>query len=198
MHSSIIQDDKKTYVFDLKDNQKFNLLIFADNKKNINLKIKINLAKKNIVNIYGLDLNKEKEKKYSIDIYHNDNHSISNISFLSLVKNQAKTCIYCQSYNKKGKINNKINQNITGFILDDKSSIVSIPSLDINDNNVVANHIVNVGQINPNTFFYLGSKGFTKQEVYSLLINGFKSQIIKDFPKQQKSIIYSIDNFFAG
>lgn len=198
MHSSIIQDDKKTYVFDLKDNQKFNLLIFADNKKNINLKIKINLAKKNIVNIYGLDLNKEKEKKYSIDIYHNDNHSISNISFLSLAKNQAKTCIYCQSYNKKGKINNKINQNITGFILDDKSSIVSIPSLDINDNNVVANHIVNVGQINPNTFFYLGSKGFTKQEVYSLLINGFKSQIIKDFPKQQKSIIYSIDNFFAG
>lgn len=198
MHSSIIQDDKKTYVFDLKDNQKFNLLIFADNKKNINLKIKINLAKKNIVNIYGLDLNKEKEKKYSIDIYHNDNHSISNISFLSLAKNQAKTCIYCQSYNKKGKINNKINQNITGFILDDKSSIVSIPSLDINDNNVVANHIVNVGQINPNTFFYLGSKGFTKQEVYSLLINGLKSQIIKDFPKQQKSIIYSIDNFFAG
>ena len=166
MHSSIIQDDKKTYVFDLKDNQKFNLLIFTDNKKNINLKIKINLAKKNIVNIYGLDLNKEKEKKYSIDIYHNDNHSISNISFLSLAKNQAKTCIYCQSYNKKGKINNKINQNITGFILDDKSSIVSIPSLDINDNNVVANHIVNVGQINPNTFFYLGSKGFTKQEVY--------------------------------
>ncbi|MBQ6970100.1 SufD family Fe-S cluster assembly protein [bacterium] len=198
MHSSIIQDDKKTYVFDLKDNQKFNLLIFTDNKKNINLKIKINLAKKNIVNIYGLDLNKEKEKKYSIDIYHNDNHSISNISFLSLAKNQAKTCIYCQSYNKKGKINNKINQNITGFILDDKSSIVSIPSLDINDNNVVANHIVNVGQINPNTFFYLGSKGFTKQEVYSLLINGFKSQIIKDFPKQQKSIIYSIDNFFVG
>lgn len=198
MHSSIIQDDKKTYVFDLKDNQKFNLLIFANNKKNINLKIKINLAKKNIVNIYGLDLNKEKEKKYSIDIYHNDNHSISNISFLSLAKNQAKTCIYCQSYNKKGKINNKINQNITGFILDDKSSIVSIPSLDINDNNVVANHIVNVGQINPNTFFYLGSKGFTKQEVYSLLINGFKSQIIKDFPKQQKSIIYSIDNFFVG
>lgn len=198
MHSSIIQDDKKTYVFDLKDNQKFNLLIFADNKKNINLKIKINLAKKNIINIYGLDLNKGKEKKYSIDIYHNDNHSISNISFLSLAKNQAKTCIYCQSYNKKGKINNKINQNITGFILDDKSSIVSIPSLDINDNNVVANHIVNVGQINPNTFFYLGSKGFTKQEVYSLLINGFKSQIIKDFPKQQKSIIYSIDNFFVG
>ena len=198
MHSSIIQDDKKTYVFDLKDNQKFNLLIFTDNKKNINLKIKINLAKKNIVNIYCLDLNKEKEKKYSIDIYHNDNHSISNISFLSLAKNQAKTCIYCQSYNKKGKINNKINQNITGFILDDKSSIVSIPSLDINDNNVVANHIVNVGQINPNTFFYLGSKGFTKQEVYSLLINGFKSQIIKDFPKQQKSIIYSIDNFFVG
>lgn len=198
MHSSIIQDDKKTYVFDLNDNQKFNLLIFADNKKNINLKIKINLAKKNIINIYGLDLNKGKEKKYSIDIYHNDNHSISNISFLSLAKNQAKTCIYCQSYNKKGKINNKINQNITGFILDDKSSIVSIPSLDINDNNVVANHIVNVGQINPNTFFYLGSKGFTKQEVYSLLINGFKSQIIKDFPKQQKSIIYSIDNFFVG
>lgn len=198
MLSKIILDDKKLYIFDLKDNQKFNLLIFTINKKDTNLRIKVNLAKKNIVNIYGLDLNKGKEKKYSIDICHNDSHSTSNISFLSFAKNKAQTSIYCQSYNKQRKINNKINQNITGFILDDKSSIVSTPSLDINDNHVVANHIVNVGQIDPNTFFYLSSKGFAKQEIYSLLINSFMTQIIKKFPKHQKSIIYSINNFFVG
>lgn len=195
MLSSIILDDKKTYVFDLKDKQKFNLLIFVGNKKDTSLKVRINLAKENVVNVYGLDLNKGKQKKYYIDVYHNDNCSTSNISFLSFAKNHAKTNIYCQSYNKQNKINNKINQNIKGFILDDNSSIVSLPSLDINDNNVIANHIVNVGQIDPNTFFYLGSKGFTKQEAYSLLINSFKSQVIKYFPKCQKSIIDLINNF---
>lgn len=193
----VVSDDKKSQIYQLKNDQKVNFLVFVGNKKNISLNLKIHLAKNNLVNVYGLDLNDGNNKKYCLEIYHHDQHSTSNIAFLSLAKNRAKSSIFCQTYNAKNKKSNVINQNIKGFVFDDKSSIDALPSLDINNSNVVANHMVNVGQIDPKIIFYLGSKGFSKQEVYSFLINSFKQQIIKQFPQLQKSIIYTINSFWG-
>lgn len=59
------------------------------------------------------------------------------------------------------------------LMLDDKSTAVAEPELEIENNEVKASHSASVGKIDEGQLFYLESRGVEKKEAEKLIINGF-------------------------
>ena len=71
----------------------------------------------------------------------------------------------------------------------------SVPSLEIEENEVKAGHASTVGRPDEQQLFYLRSRGLSEQEAERLIISGFFDPVLKYFPKEeQKEIIKKIHN----
>lgn len=159
--------------FNLKNNQKVNLYLIANDTKDISKTINLSLTNNNIVNLYCLVLSSGKSKTFNINFNHKGNNSISNIYVKALANNKANVHINCVSACKSKTSKNTINQTIDGLIFDNDSTIQALPCLDININDIVAKHTVNIGQINPEIIFYLNTKGLSNLQAYQFLIDSF-------------------------
>lgn len=58
----------------------------------------------------------------------------------------------------------------------------AVPSLEISENDIKAGHATTVGRVNDLELFYLMSRGLTEKDAKSLIVQGFLSSILKDFP----------------
>lgn len=59
------------------------------------------------------------------------------------------------------------------LLLDDKSSAVAEPQLEIEANEVKASHAATVGRIDEEQVFYLESRGVSKEKAEALIVEGF-------------------------
>jgi Fe-S cluster assembly scaffold protein SufB len=59
------------------------------------------------------------------------------------------------------------------LLLDDKSSAVAEPELEIENNEVKASHSASVGRIDEEQLYYLETRGINKLEAENLIIKGF-------------------------
>jgi Fe-S cluster assembly protein SufD len=71
------------------------------------------------------------------------------------------------------------NKNI---LLSSSARAESKPNLQVLTNEVQCSHGSAVGQLNANDLFYMQSRGIDKQKAQQLLLHGFLSHIIDDFP----------------
>jgi len=80
----------------------------------------------------------------------------------------------------KGRV--KIEKNAVGsdsflamklLMLDNRSSAVAEPELEIENNEVKASHSASVGRIDEEQLFYLATRGVSKSEAEKLIIKGF-------------------------
>lgn len=75
----------------------------------------------------------------------------------------------------------------------------SVPSLEIDENEVKAGHGSTIGRPDPNQMFYLQSRGLSEKDAESLIVSGFFEPIIKLLPKdKQKSVNKDIRIFLNG
>lgn len=63
------------------------------------------------------------------------------------------------------------------LMLDDKSSAVAEPELEIENNEVKASHSASVGKIDEGQLFYLESRGVEKRQAEKLIIKGFLGEV---------------------
>lgn len=174
MYSNIfLQSNKSHDTINLKSKQKVNVYLVANEEKDMQKTIDINVINNNIVNVYCLILSSGKHKKVDININHHGDASISNIYVKTLVNNAAIVKVNCISNCATKTHKNQINQTIDGLMFDDKSLIQALPCLDINIDDIMAKHTVNIGQVDPEIIFYLNSKGLSTLEAYQFLINSF-------------------------
>lgn len=59
----------------------------------------------------------------------------------------------------------------------------AVPSLEILENDVKAGHATTVGRVNDLEIFYLMSRGLSKANAKSLIIQGFLSRFLDEFPQ---------------
>ncbi len=59
----------------------------------------------------------------------------------------------------------------------------AVPSLEIAENDIKAGHATTVGKVNDLELFYLQSRGISKKAALSLIVHGFLSSILNEFPK---------------
>jgi len=161
----------------LKNNEEVNIYLISNKNENINKDLTLNLVNNNIVNLYCLILGDGNQKTFNFNFHHNGNFSKSNIYVKALANHKSLIKINCVSSAKAKTAKNEISQYIDGLMFDDESNIQALPCLDINIDDIVAKHTVNIGQVDPEIIFYLNSKGLSKTQAYQFLIDGFISNL---------------------
>lgn len=65
------------------------------------------------------------------------------------------------------------------LVLDEKSSAIAEPELEIEANSVKASHAATIGQIDKEQIFYLQSRGVSRLSAEQIIIRGFLNQVIE-------------------
>ncbi|MEM3373739.1 MAG: SufD family Fe-S cluster assembly protein [Candidatus Woesearchaeota archaeon] len=205
----------------LKANSKMNFYLFIDtNEESQNIiNIDVYLGKNSFFNIITAQ-KKGKLNRLKINVYHNKGESDSKIysSFLGnnndlidITTNTIHSSLNTKSdilvkgvlnqnsqsiYRGKIKINKNAQKTISflsdhSLLLGETSKSFSIPSLEIDANDVKASHSASTGKIEKEILFYLMSRGIKKEEAENLITKGFLIDIfnrINDEVIKQKFI----------
>jgi Fe-S cluster assembly protein SufD len=86
-------------------------------------------------------------------------------------------------------------QSNKNLVLNDKARADSIPSLEIEANDVKCSHGATVGRVNKEELFYLMSRGISFPEAQRLIISGFFEDVLKEAPEDiQEELRQQIEN----
>lgn len=119
------------------------------------------------------------------NIYHRAPKTKSRVHIRGVFKNHA-------SFNNEGLINiQKGAKGADGFftakvLLFDDAKGRSIPSLEIDENEVKAGHAATTGQVDENILFYLQSRGLERKDAEKLIVAGFFEPIVKELPDGER------------
>lgn len=128
-----------------------------------------------IVVLLGL---KESVINSDIKVYHNTNHTNSDLKVYAVIKDEAKINLDNNAYIKKNSYQSKAYQGAKGLSLSKKGRILVNPNLFIDEYDVMASHGVAMGSLNLDDLFYLMSRGLTKEEASQIVIMGFIEPIL--------------------
>jgi len=112
------------------------------------------------------DIQKEQLQDDSIEVIHSK-YSNSDIFYESL--NRGKISTQINSIINRTSIKCSTKQSIKHIVLDKFAITNSKPNLIIENNNVDASHGNSIGYFNSEDIFYLSQRGFTKEQIYSVL-----------------------------
>ncbi len=158
----------------LLDNASLDLKIFKRNlKENSNIIIN-QYNNTNIILRYSLTSHKNININIIDKIIGNNNKSnlkLRCISYLNKIK------VNIIESNQKNTYNNEIIENIKGITK--KGKIEVLPNMEINTNEVIANHYVTISSISKDDLFYLMSKGLSKSLSEKIILKGFLKGIME-------------------
>ncbi len=139
-----------------------------------------------------------KQEKFSFETISNHNVPRTNAHF------SIRAVMFDQSeVDYKGNITIKPKANLTNAYLAHHTLMLSkdakthtVPSLEIQADDVKAGHAATIGNVDEDLIFYLESRGLDKKSAQNLLIKSFMENDIKQIPdkKNQKILIKEIEN----
>lgn len=175
------------------NNSKVNILLIREKQKDISIKINVNKGDLsfNSISYYkgnlnlDIDLNKDKSNvlvnnsviakekiNYNINVNHNHKNTNSNIYNNGITKDLGSITFDVVSKVFKGSIKSNVNQDSKIITLNDVNDNMINPVLLIDEYDSSSRHSAFIGNFNEKELFYLESRGLSKKEASSLLING--------------------------
>lgn len=137
----------------------YDIIDFSEYDSNIKLYFEIKNNENININFASLNINKFK-KNIKIEIKFIGNNSSVKVQANTLTTNNSSTIIKVNGImNNNSLINNKIDIKIKGIIDGINSKITGIPLFNFSSNNIIANHALTIGKINPDEWNYLLSRG---------------------------------------
>jgi len=133
-----------------------------------NFKISKKVNENTIIRYYVVADNKKING--SILIEQKNNTSVD-IEIYCLAKNKGEIKINLVNETSKTSKNLSINQKITGIICDKDSKIEVEPIMNVNNNNVNAQHSIELGHLDYEKIFYLNLRGFNNEESNQMLLD---------------------------
>ena len=127
-------------------------------------------------------------KDYKIDSVNDARYSNVKIDCFGISENESCIKYDITSYIKKGAKQSVVNQSSKILLFDKESKGINNPILEIEENDVKANHGSSIGMIDEETLFYLTSRGIEEKDARNLvsigrinyLINEVKDEKIKE------------------
>lgn len=172
-------EDKKEFIFDS------NFSIVDLNKSN-QIKFILQANYENVSASFNLLLI-AKDKQKRIDIECNlesfNNDLKINVFCLAFDNSKIKVFIKAKNTNKK---KNDINIAINSVIFGDNSTFSACPIFDFNSNEINAKHSVKIGSLNDKEVNYLISRGISKENAKTMLLNGKIDAILKHLNSEDK------------
>lgn len=115
-----------------------------------------------------------------LKVFHSGNKSFSRSNFRSVVSGKSTCNFYGFIDVDFDVLNVDSGLMCKSLLLDMSSSVKMIPELSIKNNDVKCFHGAVIGFLNEDLFFYIMSRGFSKEECITLLINSFLHDVVYD------------------
>jgi len=154
--------------------------------------LKVNIEGENsYCNLNGLYLTSGTQH---IDNYINIDHikpkGTSRLNYKGILTEKSRAVFGGTVWVREGAMKTDSIQSDKNLLLSDEAEIDSKPALFIYADDVLCAHGATAGNIDPETLFYMRSRGIDLQTASKLLINGFASEIINkvDIPDLKKSL----------
>jgi len=126
------------------------------------------------------------EVKATINITHSAPDTYSNTLIKSVLNERSKGGFYGLVKINRGAKNTDTYFREDALLLSKDAKAEAIPSLEIDENEVKAGHASTVGPVDPETIFYLMSRGIPQEEAKSLLVQGYLSSVSDRLPEAEK------------
>lgn len=170
-------------------------IITSDKSCKINQNIHLNEegAKVEVMNL--LLLTKEANLESTIEIFHKEKATTSNLSNYVIAKDKASTLLNNNALIEKGCSKSNAHQQTKGLTLSRNAKIKALPNLYIDEYDVIANHACSIGSINKEDLFYLMSRGMSQEEASKIIVMGYVKPILDHI--KDESLKAKIDASFA-
>jgi len=173
----------------IKENEELVYPFIWINGKEKEITIKIDLIGANSsVLLYGIFLGGGKRQiVFNTDVVHSGKNTRSRIHLRAVFFDES-------SFSNDGMIRIlKGAKNADGFfaskvLLFDSAKGRSVPSLEIDENEVKAGHGSTIGRPDPRQLFYMRSRGLTEKEAESLIVEGFFDPVVRLLPIKQRRV----------
>ena len=159
----------------LDDNSHVDIFLYSLNKKDNN-EVIIEQSNNTTINYYEAFISKD-ITNYNIINKIKGNNNKSNIKLrVSRKDKNINLNVLARGFDKT--IDNDILEDIKG--INDGGIITVEPNMEINTNEVMANHLVTIGNITKEYLFYLESKGINENMAKEIILKGFLNGIFKE------------------
>jgi len=125
------------------------------------------------------------EQDYKYNIIHGNANTTSTIMNYGIAKNNSYLSFDNLGHIVKGAKKASMSQKTKGIILDMYSGIGANPILEIDENDVIANHGASIGAIDEEQLFYLMSRGITFEESEKLIVNAFIAPYLQQIKNEK-------------
>lgn len=143
-------------------------------KENSNIDLKIASIAKN-----------ESKKDYKIKTNNNVRITNTKIDCFGIVEDKSSLTYDVTSFIKKGAKQSIVNQNSKILLFDKESIGINNPILEIEENDVKANHGSSIGMIDEETLFYLTSRGIKENDARNLVSIGKVNYLIDEIKNKE-------------
>ncbi len=83
-----------------------------------------------------------------------------------------------------GAVGSKANVVCDALILDDQSASDTIPSIEVEEDNVSIGHEATVSRVSEEQIFYLQSRGINEHQAATMIVSGFIEPVVKELPME--------------
>jgi Fe-S cluster assembly scaffold protein SufB len=108
---------------------------------------------------------------------HMAKNTFGRVEVRGVVENGARVRVDGMVKIEKGAVKSDSFLSMKILVLDDISSAIAEPQLEIENNDVKASHSASVGKIDEEQLFYLESRGVDKNEAKKLIVDGFLGEV---------------------
>lgn len=115
---------------------------------------------------------------------HNVGHSVSDLLFKGALRDRARMVYQGLIKVHKDAQRSDAYQANRNLLLSEKARADSIPSLEIEANDVRCTHGATVGQVDEDQLFYLRSRGLPRPEAERMIIQGFFEPVLERIPAE--------------
>lgn len=137
---------------------------------------------------------KNDNKRFDIHLIHKFGNSKGLVSLHGIAGGKSQLTFDGVSSIEKGAKKSNTRQEAKIIVIDSSAFCRCSPSLEIDENDVVASHGAVEGRLNDMELFYLESRGIEEKEARRLIAMGYLSPIARYFPNQiQEKILTSAE-----
>jgi Fe-S cluster assembly protein SufD len=144
-------------------------------------------ANSNVAGVIFADSNQHMD--FHTRHHHKASESYSNLDFKVVLKDKANSAYTGLIRVEKDAVNCEAYQENRNLLLNKGTKAESIPELEILTDQVRCTHGATMGPIDPETIFYLQSRGFNEAEAVGSVVSGFIEATLKNAPDEFKTRI---------
>jgi Fe-S cluster assembly protein SufD len=131
------------------------------------------------------------EVKATINITHAAADTYSNTLIKSVLNEKAHGGFYGLVKINQGAKNTDTYFREDALLISKNAKAEAIPSLEIDENEVKAGHASTVGPVDPETIFYLQSRGIPADQAKRLIVQGYLGAVAARLPEKEKNELFT-------